>query len=130
MRRTHALDPLFTPTSIAVVGASNKENKVGYLVVRNLLDSGYSGPIYPVNRKSPEIQGLQAYPSVSDLPGSVDMAVSCVPARFVPQVIEEAGQKGARSCVIITAGFSEVGKDGKDLEREVEDIADRYGMRL
>ncbi|UCC92199.1 MAG: acetate--CoA ligase family protein [Thermoplasmata archaeon] len=130
MRRTHALDPLFTPSSIAVVGASNKENKVGYLVVRNLISSGYGGPIYPVNRKAPEIQGIKAYPSVSDIPGEVDMAVSCVPARFVPTVIEEAGEKGARSCVIITAGFSEVGKDGKDLEREVEDIALRYGMRL
>jgi acetyltransferase len=130
VRRTHTLDPLFTPASIAVVGASNKEGKVGYLVVRNLIASGYSGPIHPVNRKDPEVQGLKAYPSVADIPGTIDMAVSCVPARFVPSVIEEAGEKGARSCVIITAGFSEVGKDGKDLEREVEDIADRYGMRL
>ena len=130
MRRTHALDPLFTPASIAVVGASNKENKVGYLVVRNLIDSGFEGPVYPVNRKAPEIQGLKAYPSVSHIPGETDMVISCVPARYVPGVIEEAGEKGARSCVIITAGFSEVGKDGKDLEREVEDIADRYGMRL
>ena len=103
---------------------------MGYLVVRNLIASGFSGPIYPVNRKDPEVQGLKAYPSVADIPGTIDMAVSCVPARFVPSVIEEAGEKGARSGVIITAGFSEVGKDGKDLEREVEDIADRYGMRL
>jgi acetyltransferase len=130
VRSTHALDPLFEPASIAVVGASNKENKVGYLVVRNLIASSFDGPVYPVNRKAPEIQGLKAYPSVSDIPGTVDMAVSCVPARFVPTVIEEAGEKGARSCVIITAGFSEVGKDGKDLEREVEDIAQRYSMRL
>jgi acetyltransferase len=130
VKRTHSLDPLFTPASIAVVGASNKENKVGFLVVRNLISSGYMGPIYPVNRKAPEIQGLPAYPSVSQIPDDIDMAVSCVPARFVPAIIEEAGQKGARSCVIITAGFSEVGKDGKDLEREVEDIAERYGMRL
>jgi len=130
VRRTHPLDPLFTPASIAVVGASNKENKVGYLVVRNLIASGFGGPVHPVNREAPEVQGLKAYPAVSDIPGTVDMVVSCVPARFVPSVIEEAGEKGARSCVIITAGFSEVGKDGKDLEREVEDIADRYGMRL
>jgi len=126
----HQLDPLFTPASIAVVGASNKEGKVGYLVVRNLLASGFEGPIHPVNLKEPEVQGLRAYPSVSEVPGTIDMVVSCVPARFVPGVIGEAGEKGARSCVIITAGFSEVGKDGKDLEREVEDIAERYGMRL
>ncbi len=126
----HQLDPLFTPSSIAVVGASNKENKVGYLVVRNLIDSGFAGPVYPVNRKEPQVQGLKAYPAVSDIPDQVDMVVSCVPARFVPTVIEEAGERGARSCVIITAGFSEVGKDGKDLESQVEDIADRYGMRL
>jgi acetyltransferase len=130
VKGTHELDPLFTPASIAVVGASNKVGKVGYLVVRNLLDSGYGGPIYPVNLKEPEVQGLSAYPSVSDVPGDIDMAISCVPARYVPGVIEEAGGKGARSAVIITAGFSEVGKDGKDLEREVEEIAARYGMRL
>ncbi len=130
MRRTHALDPLFTPASIAVVGASNKEGKVGFLVVRNLLDSGYQGPIYPINLKEPEVQGLKAYPSLSDIPGTIDMAISCVPARFVPSVIREAGERGAKSGVIITAGFSEVGKDGKDLEREVEDIAEDFGMRL
>ncbi len=126
----HALDPLFTPASIAVVGASNKENKVGYLVVRNLIASGFEGPVYPVNLREPEVQGLKAYPTVTDIPGPIDMVVSCVPARFVPGVIEEAGQKGARSSVIITAGFSEVGKGGKDLEREVEDIAEMHGMRL
>ncbi len=130
MRRTHALDPLFTPASIAVVGASNKEGKVGFLVVRNLLDSGYEGPIYPINLKEPEVQGLKAFSSLSDIPGTIDMAISCVPARFVPGVIREAGEKGAKSGVIITAGFSEVGKDGKDLEREVEDIAEDFGMRL
>ncbi len=130
MRRTHALDPLFTPASIAVVGASNKEGKVGFLVVRNLLDSGFEGPIYPINLKEPEVQGLKAFSSLSDIPGTIDMAISCVPARFVPGVIREAGERGAKSGVIITAGFSEVGKDGKDLEREVEDIAEDFGMRL
>ena len=126
----HELDPLFSPASIAVVGASNKEGKVGYLVVRNLLASGFKGAIYPVNRKESEVQGLTAYTSVSELPGPVEMVAICVPSRYVPGVMEEAGEKGARSAVIITAGFSEVGKDGRDLEREIEDIADRWSMRV
>ena len=126
----HELDPLFKPSSIAVVGASNKVGKVGYLVVRNLLASGYGGSIYPINRKEVEVQGLEAYTSVSEVPGEVEMVTICVPSRYVPGVMEEAGDKGARSAVIITAGFSEVGKDGRDLELEVEEIADRYGMRV
>jgi acetyltransferase len=130
VRRLHALDPLFTPASIAVVGASNKEGKVGYLVVRNLIDSGFSGPIYPVNRKDVEVQGIKAFTSVTEIDGTPEMVAVCVPSRFVPGIVEESGKKGASSIVIITAGFSEVGKDGKDLERQVEEIAERYGMRL
>ncbi len=126
----HALDPLFSPASIAVVGASNKEGKVGYLVVRNLKDSGFEGPLYPINLREPEIQGIQAYPSLTDVPGDVEMVVVCVPARFVPDIMEEAGRKGARTAVIITAGFTEVGKSGADLASEVDAIAERHGMRV
>jgi acetyl coenzyme A synthetase (ADP forming)-like protein len=124
------LVPLFEPASIAVVGASNVEGKVGFSVVRNLRASGFEGPIYPVNLKEAEVQGLTAYPSLMDLPEDVDMVVVCVPFQFVPAVMEQAGRKGARTAVIITAGFSETGKEGKELELRIAETARRYGMRM
>jgi len=113
-----------------VVGASNVEGKVGYLVVRNLKSSGFAGPIYPVNLKEPEVQGIRAYRSVDELPGDVDMVVVCVPFQFVPDVIERSGRKGARTAVVITAGFSETGKEGKELELAVAATARKHGIRL
>ena len=113
-----------------MVGASNVEGKVGYLVVRNLKASGYAGTIYPVNLKEPEVQGIRAYRSVDELPADVDMVVVCVPFQFVPDVIERSGRKGARTAVIITAGFSETGKEGKELELAIAATAKRLGIRL
>jgi len=123
-----ALNGLLRPTSIAVVGASNKEGKIGYTVVRNLLISQYRGTIYPINPTESVIQGLQAYPSVLDVPGAIDAAVITVPAKLVPAVTEECGKKGVKGLIIIASGFSEVGRH--DLEQQVVDIAQRYGVRV
>ncbi|HOV48690.1 MAG TPA: acetate--CoA ligase family protein [Anaerolineae bacterium] len=123
-----ALNGLLRPKSIAVVGASNKEGKIGYTVVKNLLDSHYQGAIYPINPTESLIQGLQAYPSVLDVPGTVDAAVITVPAKLVPAVTEECGKKGVKGLIIIASGFSEVGRH--DLEQQVVDIARRYGVRV
>jgi len=123
-----ALNGLLRPKSIAVVGASNKEGKIGYTVVKNLLDSHYQGAIYPINPTESLIQGLQAYPSVLDVPGTIDAAVITVPAKLVPAVTEECGKKGVKGLIIIASGFSEVGRH--DLEQQVVDTARRYGVRV
>jgi acetyl coenzyme A synthetase (ADP forming)-like protein len=118
----------FTPRSIAVIGASSEPKKMGYAVMHNLLH--FPGQLYPVNNKRSEVQGLKAYASILDILNPVDMAVITVPAKHVPSVIEECGQKGVSMAVIITAGFKEMGEGGKALEDRVLDIAKGYGMRI
>lgn len=118
----------FTPRSIAVIGASSEPRKMGYAVMHNLLH--FPGQLYPVNNKRPEVQGLKAYPSILDIPNPVDMAVVAVPAKYVPSVIEECGQKGVNMAVIISAGFREMGEGGRALEDRVLDIAKGYGTRI
>ncbi|MCC7564878.1 MAG: acetate--CoA ligase family protein [Methanomicrobiaceae archaeon] len=123
------VDPeIFYPESIAVVGASTNPTKVGYAVFRNLLS--FRGELYPVNPKRAEIFGRKVYPSMGDIPGTVDMAVIAVPASVVPGVMEEAGRKGVRLAVIITAGFRESGERGRELEEEVMRIARKHGIRV
>ena len=123
-----ALDGLLRPKSIAVVGASGTPGKVGYTVLRNITKSGYRGALYPINPKDPEVQGLKAYASVLDVPGEIDAAVFVVPAKFCAQVTEECGRKGVKGLIIISSGFSEVGR--KDLEEELVRIASKYGTRI
>ncbi len=119
---------LLRPKSIAVIGASDTPGKIGYTVVKNLLESGYEGPIYPINPKGGEIQGLKAYASVLDVPGEIDAAAVVVPAKIVPTVAKECGQKGVKGLIVIASGFSEVGRD--DLESQVVEIAHEHGMRV
>ena len=121
---------MLDPKSIAVIGASRNPEKIGYQVVKNLLNAGYEGKIYPVNPNADEILGLKAYPSVLDIPDDIDLAVIVVPAKIVPNVIEDCGKKGVNGLVIITSGFSEIGEEGKELEEKVVEIAKRYGMRI
>ncbi|MBP7410128.1 acetate--CoA ligase family protein [Methanoculleus sp. 10] len=118
----------FTPRSIAVIGASSEPKKMGYAVMHNLLH--FPGQLYPVNNKRPEVQGLKAYASILDIPNPVDMAVITVPAKHVPGVIEECGQKGVSMVVVITAGFKETGDGGKALEDRILEIAKGYGTRI
>ncbi len=122
------LNGMLRPKSIAVIGASNKEGKIGYTVLKNLFADGYSGEVYPINPKDKEVQGLKAYSSVLDVPGEIDAAVVIVPAKFIPQVAEECGKKGVKGLIIIASGFSEVGR--KDLEQAVVDTAHQYDMRV
>lgn len=119
---------LFTPRSIAVVGASRSPGKIGHIVLKNLISYGYSGKIYPINPAANEILGLRAYPSVLDVPDIIDVAIITVPAEEVPKVIEECGRKGVKVAVVITAGFSEVGREKE--EEEIVDTARKYGMRI
>ncbi|RLG52355.1 MAG: CoA-binding protein [Thermoproteota archaeon] len=123
------MEYLVNPRSIAVIGASRDPGKVGHAIVRNLLDIGYKGKVYPVNPKASEILGLKAYPSVLDIPDEVDNAVLAVPARIVLAVLEECGKKGVKTVTIISAGFKETGGEGVRLEKQVVEIVKRYGMR-
>ncbi len=124
------LDFLFRPKAVAVVGASREPGKVGHTVLENLLSAGFRGSIYPVNPKAQEILGLKAYPSVSAIPGEVELAVIAIRAPLVPQVIEECGKKGVRAAVILSAGFRETGREGAQLEREVLTKAQKFGLRI
>ncbi len=124
------LDAFFNPRSVAVIGASRDPEKLGYAVLANLKEGGYPGRLYPVNPKADEILGLKTYPSVLDIPGAVDLAVIVIPYRFVPDVLEQCGEKGVPAVVVISAGFREAGREGLERERELVAIADRYNLRL
>jgi acetyl coenzyme A synthetase (ADP forming)-like protein len=121
---------IFHPRSVAVIGASNTAGSVGHVTFANILLNGYTGVVYPVNFKARSIMGVKAYPSLIHIPDPVDLAVIIVPAPFVPEVIEECGNKGVKAAVIITAGFREIGEKGKPLERRVKELAKNYGISL
>ena len=122
------LTGLLRPKSIAIVGASATPGKIGHTVVKNLIESGYEGGIYPINPSVDEILGLKVYKSVLDIPGPVEAATITVPAKFVLDVVKECGEKGIKGIIVITSGFSEVGE--KELEQEIVRIAHHYGMRV
>ncbi len=130
MHQSGNLGALFAPKSVAVIGASNRKGSVGRAVFTNILLNEYTGTVYPVNPKDRSISGVRSYPSVQDLPESVDMAVVVVPAAVVPSVTEACGKKGVKSLIIISAGFKEVGQDGAALERQVSSLAQKYSMRM
>lgn len=124
------LDYLFKPRSIAIIGASQKELSIGNVITKNLLHYGYTGAIYPINPKVDEIQGVKAYPTILDVPDQIDLAHVIVPAKAVPQVIEDCGKKGIRAVIINSAGFSEMGEEGMALQKEFLANAKRYGIRI
>lgn len=124
------LEMFFAPESVAVIGAARKPGKLGYGVLENIQQCGYKGKIYPINPKAEEILGLRCYPTVSEVPGQIDLAVIVIPNRFVPEVMEQCGKKGVKGATIITAGFREAGRDGIKLERQVLSIARRHGIRI
>jgi acetate---CoA ligase (ADP-forming) len=129
MRKTiEAIDDILHAQSIAVVGASTDPRKFGYMTLRSLIEGGYEGRLFPINPKGGEILGLRAYPSISDIPGKLDLAVIIVPAKFVPGVLTEAAEKGARGAAILSGGFREAGRP--DLEKEIADVCVQKGIRL
>jgi acetyltransferase len=119
----------FNPGGIAVVGATPNTLKGGYAIFKNLL-LGYKGSIYPVNPGYNEIEGIACYPSVGTVPGHVDLAIVFVPAKFVPEVIEDCAAKGVRGVMIESGGFAEAGPDGSLLQQSLKDICKRTGIRL
>ncbi len=124
------LDCLFNPRSVAVVGASNQIGKWGYIILARLQASRSKRPLYAVNRKESEVQGLKAYSSVVDVPGPVDLAVITVPFQAIVEVMQDCVSKGVKVAIVITSGMAEIGGEGVKLERQVVEIARRGGMRL
>ncbi|HET9251912.1 MAG TPA: acetate--CoA ligase family protein [Candidatus Eisenbacteria bacterium] len=124
------LEPLFRPRSIAVIGASRRRDSIGGAILRNLIEQEFQGPIYPVHRDASYVQSVPAYPSVEAVPGPVDLAIVVVPAVSVLEAVEACGRKGVRALVVISAGFKEVGAEGREREIALREAVRRHGMRL
>ncbi|MHA1340315.1 MAG: acetate--CoA ligase alpha subunit [Promethearchaeota archaeon] len=126
------LSYFFKPSSVAVIGASEKPGKVGNSVMRNLINSGYAkkGQIYPINPKSNSILGYKAYKSVLDVEDSIDLAIICIPAKLVVNIVKECAEKKIKGVIIITAGFKEVGGTGLEWEQELYNISKQTGIRI
>jgi acetate---CoA ligase (ADP-forming) len=125
-----SLAPFFRPESIAVIGASRTRGTIGWQIVENLVRHGYQGVVYPVNPLARSVHSIRAYPSVLDIPGSVDLAVVVVPKQHVAEVVDACGAKGVRAVVVISAGFREVGGSGIERERHLMERVRAHGMRL
>ena len=125
-----ALDAIFAPKSVAVIGATETVGSVGRTIVWNLMSSTFGGTIYPVNPKRPSILGIKAYPNLSAVPEVVDLIVVVTPATSIPGIIKEAVDIGVKSAIIISAGFKETGPQGAELERQILEHARRGNMRI
>ena len=126
----NAVRGMLAPRSVAVVGAGRKRRTIGGEVFHNLMDGGFNGPVYPVNPSADVVQSVSAYKSILDIPGPVDLAVIVVPAKLVMAAAKECAQKGVHGMVVITAGFAEAGPAGREMQRELMDIAREHGMRV
>lgn len=126
---THSLDPFFRPSAVAVVGASVTHGSVGSILIRNLLENPFGGVVYPVNPKRHAVHGVYCYPDLAHIPEAVDLAVIATPAATVPATVKDCVERGVKAAIIISAGFSELGAEGRALERQVKDIV-RGRMRV
>ena len=127
------LDRLLHPESVAIIGASPDKKKVGYAALRNMVLSGFKGRLYAINTKADqygEIEGVKVYASINDIDDEIDLAVICIPARFVPSLMEDLGKKGVKYAAVITAGFKETGSEGAELEKKIVEIAQKYEIRI
>ncbi len=123
-----AMDRIMNPRAVAVIGASEGEGKIGNSVMKNIINGGYAGELYPINPKADEILGRKAYKSVMDVPGVIDVAVFAVPARFCAGAMEEVGQKGIPGAIMIPSGFAEVGET--QAQDELLAVARKHGVRI
>ena len=130
LTRRKDLSKFFEPESVAIIGASATPGKAGYVVMRNILANGYAGKIYPVNPKGGEILGLPAYPSIANLPEGIDLAIIVIPARATVQALRECADKGIKSIVLSAGGFSEVDKEGEELQQELVKSIAETGVRI
>lgn len=124
------LEAIFAPQSVAVIGASPDPTKLGHRILKNILDAGYAGRIYPVHPGASQVLNIPAFPAIGSIPDAIDLAVVVVPAAMVLAVAEECGRHGVKGLVVISAGFKEIGRAGHELERRLVDIVRQYGMHM
>ncbi|MCX9026284.1 MAG: CoA-binding protein, partial [Candidatus Methanoperedens sp.] len=124
------LDKIFNPASIAVIGASNEEGSVGYILMKNLTELGYKGNVYPVNIHKSDVFGIKTYLSVEEIPEVVDLAIIATPAKTVPDVVEQCGKVGIAGIIILSAGFKETGAEGRLLEGKILEIKKKYALHI
>lgn len=124
------LNSIFKPKRIALIGVPADPNSVGGLTLRNLVGGGFRGVVYPVNPKHEAVLGISCFPSVKSLPKTPDLAVITTGASAVPQIVEECGEAGIKGVIIMSAGFKEIGEEGKELENKVKHIVKKYQMRV
>lgn len=128
--RRHPLDAIFAPRNVAVIGATEKEDSVGRTLLWNLIRNPFGGTVFPVNPKRTNVLGIRAYPSITDVPDEVDLAVIVTPAPTVPGVIAECVDAGVKGAIIISAGFKEIGPEGAKLEQQILEQARNAKMRI
>ncbi|WP_166264101.1 acetate--CoA ligase family protein [Marinobacter caseinilyticus] len=127
---TDALDGLLSPEKIAIIGASDDTGKISGRPIEYLKRYGFQGEICPVNPRRETVQGLQCYPSIAAVPGTVDLAIIAIPGKSVIHALEECAEQHVRSCIIFSSGFAESGEEGKEIQRQISDIATQSGMRV
>ena len=124
------LDAILRPKSVAVIGASTSPDKMGHEILKNIIDSGFKGAVYPINPKADVILDLPCHRNVKEIEEDVDLAVIIIPARFVPQAVQECGEKGVQGAIIITGGFAEADDQGEKLQNQVVEAARKFSMRI
>ena len=125
-----SLESFFNPKSVAIVGASRQKGKVGYEILTNMIAAGYKGRIYPVNPQTDSIEGLKCYPDLESIGQIPELVIIIVPAKVVPDIMQQCAKIKVKSVIIITAGFKEIGKEGKKLEEQIIQIAKQAGIRV
>ena len=130
MQESRTLEALFNPTSVAVIGASKDETKAGGRFLKSLIRHEFKGAIYAVNPNETKIMGLKAYPTVAEIPGEIDLVVVTIPARALPGVMAECAGKKVKFVIIFSAGFREIGVEGRDLEQQAIEAAQKGGARI
>ncbi len=126
----HKLEPIFRPRSLAVIGASRRKGSIGREILHNILTAEFNGKVFPVNPTTPVIHSIKAYSTILDVPDAVDLAIIIVPKESVKTVIQQCGEKGVKGIVVISAGFSEVGTEGKKRELELVELIREYNIRM
>src|SRR5262249_38374733 len=129
-RRAQPLDVFFAPKNVAVIGATENPGSVGRTILWNLVTSPFGGTVYPVNPKRSSVLGITAYPSVTDIPEEVDLAVIVTPPPSIPGILRSCGEQSVRGAIIISAGFKETGPEGARLEQEVLEAARSARIRV
>ncbi|HNW23400.1 MAG TPA: CoA-binding protein, partial [Candidatus Dojkabacteria bacterium] len=123
-------DSILFPKSIAVVGVSQEKGKIGRVIYNNVLDSEYSGKVYPVNPKYKEIDGKTCYPDILSIGGPIDTVCIVIPSQFVSSIVDDCIKKKVQSVIVISSGFKETGQEGKELENEIANKLKKAGIRL